>query len=235
MSEKFDKKAHTKTAKLEYLADNMKLQAEVIKSIQEFNGFKDLVELVNKESVYDEFVKPLAMKVLTECELKKFSAHGLTVSKVPNRAQYGTNELTAEQLDKLNEFLNSDDKYGLMIENIKMEELHKLHPDIADSLVKNKKDVGHYIRVDDSTSYATMKMKTIKNAINNGRPVSEVIGWSINTLGDIIKVGLTEDESQRVNAVALLRAMADELEEAGAGSDCQPNTIKDDSMPEEDN
>ena len=118
MSEKFDKKAHTKTAELDYLADNMKLQALVIKSIQEFNGFKDLVELVNKESVYDGFVKPLAMNILTKHDLKEFSAHGLTVSKVPNRTQYGTNKLTAEQLDRLNAFLNSDDKYGLMIANV---------------------------------------------------------------------------------------------------------------------
>lgn len=227
MSEKFDKKAHTKTAELEYLADNMKLQALVIKSIQEFNGFKDLVELVNKESVYDGFIKPLAMNVLTKHDLKEFSAHGLTVSKVPNRTQYGTNKLTAEQLDRLNAFLNSDDKYGLMIANVKMEELRKLHPDIADCLTENKKDVGSYIRVDNHTGYATMKMEAIKCAINDGRPVSEVVGWSINTLGDIIRVGLKEDESQRVNAIALLRAMADELEEAGAGSDCQPNTIRD--------
>lgn len=232
MSEKFDRKAHTKTAELEYLADNMKLQAEVIKAIQEFNGFKDLVELVNKESVYDGHIKPLANDILTKHDLKEFSAHGLICQRVSNRAQYSTNGLTAEQKAILLEFLESDKKFGLMFANEKLEELRALHPDIAKNLVSHKKDVGSYVRVDCPSSYATMKMEAIKSAIINGRPISEVVGWSINTLGDIIRMGLREDESQRVNAVALLRAMADELEEAGAGSDCQPNTIKDNAIDE---
>lgn len=204
-------------AKIKLVDSIAQLQAETLKNIAGFENLKGLLSLISEEQTYDAEVKTILKSVLNE-DYKNHSVHGMTYSLVKNRKQYGTKNLTDDEYGTLMRFINGSDDKGLMLSSKALKELRDTNPVIAQKLEQDVKDTGYHITASNLTGYATFNLKSIEGALSTGRPIQEVIGWSINALGKIIRAGLNEDESQRVNVVALLHALADTFEEEGSAN-----------------
>ena len=202
-------------AKIKLVDKIAQLQAETLKNIAGFENLKGLLSLISEEQTYDAEVKKILLNSVLNEDNKSFTAHGMTYTLRKNRKQYGTKNLTDDEYGALMRFINGSDDKGLILSSEALKELRDTNPVIAQKLELDVKDTGYHITASNLTGYATFNLKSIEGALSTGRPIQEVIGWSINALGKIIRAGLNEDESQHINVAALLRALADEFEDEG--------------------